>query len=258
VNKIAAISFSGGMDSTSLLLHLLNKNYNVYSLTYDYGQKHIIEIEKSKKIIRILNNKGFSVKQKIIDISSSMSILDSSLTNKNSEIPKGHYEDKNMKETVVPNRNAIFISFLYAYALTLNKNLSKSIDLSLGVHSGDHEIYPDCRPAFYEKIMCAFQEGNWNSEYISLYLPYVEFDKADILKDALDSCDKLNLDFNKIFQNTLTSYEPDANGVSNGKTGSDIERILAFNKLGLKDPIVYKDSWESVLNNALKISNKLD
>ena len=128
--------------------------------------------------------------------------------------------------------------------------------MSLGVHSGDHEIYPDCRPEFYNKIFEAFKIGNWDSENLNLYLPYMNFDKKEILEDSLNICKKLNLNFNKIFSNTLTSYEPDKEGISNGETGSDIERILAFGQLGLKDPIKYKYSWETVLNKAKKIESE--
>ena len=81
------------------------------------------------------------------------------------------------------------------------------------------------------KIIESFSIGNWDSDKISLYLPYINFDKKEILKDALTSTDFLNLDFNSIFKNTITSYAPDKNGISNGKTGSDIERILAFNAI---------------------------
>ena len=74
--------------------------------------------------------------------------------------------------------------------------------------------------------------------------------------DAQKSCEKLNIDFNTIFKNTITSYNPNENGISSGKSGSDIERILAFNKLGLKDPIDYTESWDMVLKNAIKVEKK--
>ena len=100
--------------------------------------------------------------------------------------------------------------------------------------------------------MHAFKIGNWGSDKINLYLPYLNLDKAQILEDAKISIDKLKLDFNTIFKNTLTSYEPDKKGRSNGKTGSDIERIIAFNKNGLEDPLDYIEPWEKVLEYALR------
>ena len=99
--------------------------------------------------------------------------------------------------------------------------------------------------------MKAFKIGNWNTEKIALYLPYIKYDKSEILKDAIKNIDKLNLNFNIIFKNTLTSYNPDKSGKSNGRTSSDIERILAFHSLGKIDPLEYLDSWDNVLINAL-------
>ena len=251
MNNISVISLSGGLDSTSLLLHLLNKKHTVYCLTFNYGQKHKIEIEKSKLNIKYLKENGFPIEQKIIDISDSIDILSSSLTNTNEKVPTGHYEAENMKSTVVPNRNAIFSSFIYAYALSIHSKTKNNVTISLGVHSGDHAIYPDCRPDFYKKLMDAFESGNWNSKYIDLYLPYIDLNKSNIIEDALSACKNLKLNFNEIFKNTITSYEPNIDGTSNGNTGSDIERILAFNKLNLKDPLKYKYSWEDVLKTAL-------
>ena len=161
-----------------------------------------------------------------------------------------------MTSTVVPNRNAIFISILYGWAISLANEYENGIIVSLGVHSGDHAIYPDCRIEFYEKIISAFETGNWNSDSVSLYLPYINYDKSKILKDALNSADSLNLDFDIVFRNTVTSYNPDINGISNGKSGSDIERILAFDKIGRKDPLQYKYRWNEVLNFARKTEDE--
>ena len=254
---IAVLSLSGGLDSTSLLLHLINQNYKVYALSFNYGQKHQLELDKATNNIDYLKSLGIKINHKIINIQDCMNILSSSLTDKEKNIPKGHYADKSMKDTFVPNRNSIFTSILYGYALTLSKkNNNSEIIISLGVHSGDHAIYPDCREEFYIKLFDSFKIGNWNSDKINLYLPYLNLDKAQILEDAKISIDKLKLDFNTIFKNTLTSYEPDKKGRSNGKTGSDIERIIAFNKNGLEDPIDYIEPWEKVLEYALETEKK--
>ncbi|MBI45703.1 MAG: 7-cyano-7-deazaguanine synthase [Candidatus Marinimicrobia bacterium] len=254
--KNAVISFSGGLDSTSLLLHLLYKGHSIYALSFDYGQKHQIEIEKACLNIEYLKLKGFNINHKILDISDAVKILDSSLTNMKEDIPRGYYKEENMKSTFVPNRNAIFTSFAYGYALSINKEQNQKIKIALGVHSGDHDIYPDCRLEFYDKLFSAFQTGNWDTDNIGIYLPYLEFNKAEIIQDAIKACKNLNLNFNKIFQNTLTSYNPDRNGISNGDTASDIERILAFHENGIKDPLKYNKSWEEVLENAIDHENK--
>ena len=100
--------------------------------------------------------------------------------------------------------------------------------------------------------MESFRIGNWDGDKIDLYLPYLNYEKSDILKDALKSTKLLNLNFEQIFKNTITSYSPNKNGISEGKTGADIERILAFDKIGLKDPLEYKYGWENVLEHAKK------
>ena len=119
MNKSSIISLSGGIDSTSLLLHLLAKHSNVYAITFDYGQKHKIEINKAKKNVTYLNSKGYKINHKIIDISDCQKLLSSSLTNKSIKVPEGFYEEKNMFSTVVPNRNAIFSSILYYSSILL-------------------------------------------------------------------------------------------------------------------------------------------
>ena len=130
------------------------------------------------------------------------------------------------------------------------------VDLCLGVHSGDHAIYPDCRPEFYEAIFKAFSVGNWSSEKVLLELPYLNMNKTEILHDAKSSIDTLGLDFDTIFRNTITSYQPDKDGKSHGLTGSDVERILAFHYFGHPDPVQYRDSWEEVVKQALKLEKQ--
>ena len=249
----AVMSLSGGMDSTGLLLHFLAKGYRVSCISFDYGQKHSIEIEKAKNNIEYLRTQGYDVQHNISDLKSAMSIFNSALTSSDIDVPEGHYEEEQMKLTVVPNRNAIFSSIIYGYALSVAKSEDCDVKIGLGVHSGDHEIYPDCRPEFYKAIDSAFTIGNWDSEKIEFYLPYIDGDKETILRDSIKSCKTLNLDFDIIFANTLTSYNPDENGVSSGKSGSDVERILAFDAIGRKDPIEYSESWDVVLANAKKL-----
>ena len=245
------MSLSGGMDSTSVLIRLINEGYKIDCLSFNYGQKHVIEIEKAIENIAYLSRKGYQVKHQIIDMTSAMSIFHSSLTNKEIIVPEGHYEETQMKSTVVPNRNAIFSSIIYGYALSIVAKEDINVKIALGVHSGDHAIYPDCRPEFYQSLETSFRLGNWDSEKVDFYLPYVNGDKVTILNDAMKSCQELGIDFDTIFSNTITSYNPDNEGRSSGKSGSDIERILAFHKIGRRDPIEYIEPWEKVLQNAI-------
>ena len=161
-----------------------------------------------------------------------------------------------MKLTVVPNRNAIFASILYGFALSKAKQSKEKVVLALGVHSGDHAIYPDCRPEFYQSLHEAFKIGNWDHELVEFDLPFIHGDKETILLDALESTTKLGLNFDAVLTNTITSYNPDSAGRSSGTSGSDIERILAFHAIGRKDPIVYVQPWENILSNAIKIEKE--
>ena len=250
------MSLSGGMDSTSVLIRLINEGYKIDCLSFNYGQKHVIEIEKAIENIAYLSRKGYQIKHQIIDLTSAMSIFHSSLTNEEIIVPEGHYEETQMKSTVVPNRNAIFSSIIYGYALSILAKEDVNVKIALGVHSGDHAIYPDCRPEFYQSLETSFRLGNWDSERVDFYLPYVNGDKVTILNDAMKSCQELGIDFDTIFSNTITSYNPDNEGRSSGKSGSDIERILAFHKIGRRDPIEYIEPWEKVLQNAITTENK--
>ena len=249
------MSLSGGMDSTSVLIRLINEGYKIDCLSFNYGQKHVIEVEKAIENIAYLSRKGYQIKHQIIDLTSAMSIFHSSLTNEEIIVPEGHYEETQMKSTVVPNRNAIFSSIIYGYALSIVAKEDINVKIALGVHSGDHAIYPDCRPEFYQSLETSFRLGNWDSERVDFYLPYINGDKVTILNDAMKSCQDLGIDFDTIFSNTITSYNPDNEGRSSGKSGSDIERILAFNKVGRRDPIEYIEPWEKVLQNAITTEN---
>ena len=252
------MALSGGMDSTSLLLHMLARGCEVTCISYDYGQKHVIELDRAAANIDYLSSKGYAIDHFVVDLSSAMSLFDSSLTDSERLVPEGHYEEEQMKQTVVPNRNAIFSSILYGYALSVSAKENVDVSVTLGVHSGDHAIYPDCRPEFYDELMRAFETGNWGSEKVTVKLPYIDGDKESILRDAIISCNSLGLDFDTVFRNTNTSYSPDELGRSSGKTGADVERILAFHAIGRKDPVQYVEDWDTVLEHAIETEKQFE
>jgi|TARA_B110000263_G_scaffold200279_1_gene179506 7-cyano-7-deazaguanine synthase len=255
MNRVV-MALSGGMDSTSLLLRMLARGSEVTCISYNYGQKHVIELDRASANVDYLRSNGYEVEHIVADLSSAMSLFDSSLTDSEKSVPEGHYEEEQMKQTVVPNRNAIFSSILYGYALSVSAKENVDVSMTLGVHSGDHVIYPDCRPQFYDALMRAFETGNWGSERVTVNLPYVDGDKESILRDAIISCDSLGLDFDTVFSNTNTSYSPDDFGRSSGKTGADVERILAFHAIGRKDPVEYVDDWDTVLKHAIETEKR--
>jgi 7-cyano-7-deazaguanine synthase len=236
--KHAILALSGGLDSTSLLLHLLANDFEVKTISFDYGQRHRVELECVKSNIKFLYNNNYKVPYQIIDLKSSFSDSNSALTS-GVEVPEGHYADENMKLTVVENRNMIFASIILGKALSWSNKIKGGVDVCLAIHSGDHAIYKDCRPESRKAILDAFKISNDNAESVNYYTPYIDGSKFTILQDAVLSCLKLNLDFEKVFRNTNTCYKPDENGLACGKCGSCNERLEAFHLLGIKDPAQY-------------------
>jgi len=255
--KKAVLSLSGGMDSSSLLLHLLANDYEVTALGFDYGQKHKVELERAISLVEYLNTTrlthtdhasgGFeeaypAVKHQIIKLDGLSHLLNSALVTGGDDVPEGHYEQDNMKETVVPNRNKIFASLIQAVALSIaTKGGKHQVEIAMGIHAGDHAIYPDCRQEFRDADMEAFKIGNWDSELVTVTTPYLELNKFTILEDGQKSCNILGLDFNEVYKRTNTSYKPYPSGNSDYKSAASVERIEAFIKLGRPDPVQYED-----------------
>lgn len=225
----------------------------MFGISFDYGQKHRIELQRLKQNLAYLRENDIECEHHTLEVPKLGSLFHSALTDSNWAVPTGHYQQENMKQTVVPNRNAIFSAISYGYALSIAVQEDADVDFSLGVHSGDHAIYPDCRPEFYEAIFKAFSIGNWDSDKVHLHLPYLHLDKTQILKDAAIAIETLGLDFDTVFRNTCTSYQPTKEGKSHGLTGADVERIIAFHEFGRPDPVQYVDSWDEVVEQALRL-----
>lgn len=170
----AVMILSGGMDSVSLLHFLVVDGFEVHALTFDYGQRHVKEVEYAE-----LNTTKLGVVHKVIDICGVKDLMLGSALTDNIDVPHGHYEAETMKQTVVPNRNATLLSMAYGYAVSIGAEA-----VYCGVHSGDHAIYPDCRPEFIESLNKAFQLGN-ESE-IEIRAPFVGIDKGEIAKIGLN------------------------------------------------------------------------
>jgi len=256
--KHVVVSLSGGMDSSTLLLRALSEYDTITAISFDYGQKHRVELETAQSLVDYVNNNpmrvyhhdhaenGFEevyskVNYRQIKLDGLSDLLDSALVEGGEDVPEGHYENENMKETVVPNRNKIFASITQAVALSIANRTGETCDIALGIHAGDHAVYPDCRQEFRDADDKAFREGNWDAERVGYFTPYLDTDKFGILQDGEKLVAELNIDFNEVYKRTNTSYKPYPSGNSDYKSASSVERIEAFIALGRKDPVQYED-----------------
>lgn len=214
----AVIILSGGMDSTTLLYELVSQGYQVYALSVDYNQKHKKELELAKKTCLRLN-----ISHKIIKLDALNELAPSSLTRDSIDVPEGHYEAENMKLTVVPNRNMVLLALATSYAITLGAK-----KLFYGAHAGDHHIYFDCRKDFVDKMREAIKVCDEIG--VELLAPYWDIDKGDIAIKGKD----LNVDYSL----TWTCYKGQKKAC--GKCGACQERLEAFKKAGIEDPIEYE------------------
>ena len=168
-----------------------------------------------------------------------------------------------MKDTVVPNRNKIFSSIIQAVALSIANKNNTECSIAMGIHAGDHSVYPDCRQEFRDADFDAFIIGNWDAESVNIFTPYLDGDKFDILTDGVKCCEYLGLDFDEVYKKTNTSYKPIfiptegeiqndrilGKWYSDYKSASSVERVEAFIKLCRPDPCEYADetgpvTWE--------------
>ena len=282
--KHCVVSLSGGMDSSTLLLRALKEYDSVTAISFNYGQKHRVELERAQSLVDYLNNNNLEqvpnvnqwvekyskIKYRQIKLDGLVDLLDSALVEGGDEVPEGHYEEDNMKATVVPNRNKIFASITQAVALSVANQTGEKTDIALGIHAGDHAIYPDCRQEFRDADDAAFRIGNWDADQVGYFTPYLEGDKFDILKDGEILCKELGIEFDAVYSRTNTSYKPMTHMLmddearlipvwfSDYKSASSVERIEAFIKLGRPDPVAYADEtgpvdWEVAKTHVEKV-----
>lgn len=219
----AVIIASGGIDSSTLLYKMVKEGFEVYVLTFIYGQKHLQEIEYAKGIAQ-----GLKVNHRVVDLSAMKGLLSgSALTDSSVEVPNvpetvEHYET--LQSTIVPNRNAIFLSIAIGYAVSL-----KADHICFGAHFSDRGVYPDCRKEFVDAFQTAERLANDNPDMV-IDAPFVDMDKSDIVK--------LGAELGVPFKETWTCYKGGANHC--GVCSSCRERKRAFIDSGISDPTEYE------------------
>lgn len=242
-DKKAVISMSGGLDSTCLAVNLLSEGYQVKAYAFDYGQKHNIELKKLKSNVKYLSDKcNLPITLQIINLRDAFCDSNSSL-NGVGDIPKSDYDESNMKSTVVENRNVIFSSIIYGKALSWANKTNSDVKITLGIHGGDHALYPDTTEESYQAAQHLFKISNWGSERVNYDAPFVNCTKAEVLNIGVQCMKDMGFTksmINKVLKNTHSCYDPNEKGESCGECGTCKERIDAFAQNNLKDPIKYR------------------
>ncbi|MFS8104090.1 7-cyano-7-deazaguanine synthase QueC [Lentzea alba] len=219
----AVVIASGGLDSTVLAYWLAARHSRLTLVSFDYGQRHRVELDHAAEIARLLLSP-----HRIIDLTSLGALLTgSALTDTSVAVPDGHYTDESMAATVVPNRNAIMLDIAVAVAIAVRADA-----VAFGAHAGDHTIYPDCRPPFVERFARSVQTANEGLLVpgFQVLAPFLTLTKTDIVRVG----EALAVPFAR----TWSCYRGRA--VHCGTCGTCTERQEAFRDNGIADPTVYQ------------------
>jgi 7-cyano-7-deazaguanine synthase len=214
------LALSGGMDSSTLLAHLIAHHHDVFPVTFKYGSKHNpYENEAAQKVASFYGYGPLDV----IDLTAVVNMFQSNLLEHGGEIPEGHYAEDSMKQTVVPARNTLFIAALAGYAESWDMDA-----VAVAVHSGDHHIYPDCRTEYIKAIDTTIYLAS--DKKVEVIAPFVHMDKTSII--TLGSVLMVP------YHLTRTCYKDQP--IACGKCGSCVERLEAFEANSIVDPVEYE------------------
>ncbi len=219
--KKAIVILSGGLDSTVLTYWLKYNGYDLQAISFYYGQRHSRELECAKRTCEKLN-----IPFKLLNISQAMNQLDSKsvLLNQESELPKEHYTHENQKQTVVPNRNMIMISFAVGFA-----EVNQIEKVFYAAHKNDYTIYPDCRKEFVYPLSQASKKATYTG--VRVLAPFTNKLKSDLVAIG----NKLKVPF----EDTWSCYTGEE--LPCGRCATCQERLEAFKKNNLKDSLTYQN-----------------
>ncbi len=224
------VLLSGGIDSTTAFYLALAEVKVAMAISFDYGQRHKIELEYAKATADREN-----VLHRIIDMTSIGRLLQgSALSDPDVEVPDGHYAEESMKQTIVPNRNTIMLSMAVGAAIGIGAG-----QVWAAMHAGDHPIYPDCRPEFIDKLNELIPIATESA--VVVVTPFIDMTKASIIRTGFN----LGVDFSA----TYSCYK--GGNIHCGRCGTCVERAEAFFLAGVRDPTKYEDKeyWKRVTSS---------
>ena len=226
-NKKAVILSSGGIDSTTVIAIAKSDGYAIYSLSFRYGQRHVVELEAAKKVAAYFKAR----KHLVLDID--LRIIGGSALTDEIAVPTGREESEmrhGIPQTYVPARNTIFLSYALAWAEVLGVS-----DIFIGVNAIDYSGYPDCRPeyiaAFESMANLATKVGVEGKIHIKIQTPLIHMSKAEIIKRGTE----LGVDYSI----THSCYDPSPDGTACGQCDSCLLRKKGFQEAGIQDPAAY-------------------
>ena len=220
---------SGGLDSVTLAHKTAAERRLAALLSFDYGQRHVKEVESARACAARLG-----VPHRVVDLRGVGAALSGSALTDDVAVPDGHYAEDTMKITIVPNRNAIMLTVAFGMAAA-----QKAGAVAAAVHGGDHFIYPDCRPGFVAAFRAMQDHALDGVANVDLWTPYVHGSKADIVSDGA----RLGVPFAE----TWSCYKGGARHC--GRCGTCVERREAFHLAGVPDPTDYDDPdyWQAAV-----------
>jgi 7-cyano-7-deazaguanine synthase len=224
--KAAVVLLSGGLDSTTTLAIAMAEGYEAYALSFDYGQRHQIELAAARRVADSLGAKEHRVAK--IDLR----VFGGSALTDEIEVPKQRAEieiARGIPVTYVPARNTIFLAYALAWAEVIPAS-----DIFLGVNAIDYSGYPDCRPEFieaFENVANLGTKAGVQGRRFHVHTPLIKFSKAEIIRKATDLGVDLSL--------THSCYDPTPIGLACGECDSCVLRLKGFREAGMKDPIAY-------------------
>ncbi|MFH0925038.1 MAG: 7-cyano-7-deazaguanine synthase QueC [bacterium] len=228
MDKKAVVLSSGGLDSTTAMAIAKNEGYDLYSITFIYGQRHSIEVERAGRVANF-----FEVKKHII-LDMDLNMVQSSSLTYDGDVPKDRDENNLAGEiptTYVAGRNVIFLSIALSWAETLGTG-----DIFIGATSVDYSGYPDCRPEFFKAFEdmanLAMKSSVTNKLTFKIHAPLLYLAKSQIIKKGLE----LGVDYSI----TNSCYDPDKDGRPCGRCDSCKLRLKGFREIGIADPLTYK------------------